>query len=97
METASIHHRKIQGCSVTDAEGRPIRLTFGQMAWAISVLVVLVGQWIRFEVRLNVLEKSVSEQHSYTRSEVDLMMAQRDARYEYLTQRVDKMEGRTTK
>lgn len=79
---------------MTDADGRPIRLTFGQVAWGISVLVVLIGQWIRFEVRLNVLEKSVSEQHSYTRTETDLMSEQTHSQLDELRRRIERLEAK---
>ena len=79
---------------MTTDDTRRIRLTFGQVAWAISVLVVLVGQWIRFEVRLTALENIVSAQHSYTRSEIDLMAQQSMQDRSELRRRIERLEAR---
>lgn len=79
---------------MTDSEGRTIRLTFGQVVWGLSVLLVLVGQWIRFEVRLTALEKTVTDQHTYTRGEIDLMSAQANTERNELRRRIERIESK---
>ena len=70
-----------------------IKLSWGQITWALAVLVVLIGGWFRIEYRLTQLEQTVKD-GIYSKSAIDGMRREADTEHGRLQQRIEDLKRR---